>query len=80
MGGVCTVQLRCRSASPPRGNVASAEKPQIEDIVNSAVGPFEDYCDGYGNPGASGLGYVSALKLETGIGTKPLRGNLDGVS
>ena len=24
------------------------------DVVNGAVGPFDDYCDGYGNPGSSG--------------------------
>ena len=34
------------------------------DVVNGAVGPFDDYCDGYGNPGSSGTGYVSVLKLE----------------
>ncbi len=39
---------------------------KLEDIVNGAVGPFDDYADGYGNSGASGLGYISVLKLETG--------------
>ncbi len=38
-----------------------------EDVVNGAIGPFDDYCDGYGNPSASGLGYISVLKLETGL-------------
>jgi histidine decarboxylase len=38
----------------------------LEQIVNGALGPFDAYCDGYGNPGASGLGYISVLKLETG--------------
>lgn len=38
----------------------------LEQIVNGAVGPFDNYADGYGNPGASGLGYISVLKLETG--------------
>jgi histidine decarboxylase len=38
----------------------------LEEVVNGAVGPFDSYCDGYGNPGASGLGYISVLKLETG--------------
>ncbi|MEJ2718531.1 MAG: histidine decarboxylase, pyruvoyl type [Deltaproteobacteria bacterium] len=38
----------------------------LEEVVNGALGPFDSYCDGYGNPGASGLGYVSVLKLETG--------------
>ncbi len=39
---------------------------KLEDVVNGAVGPFDDYADGYGNAGASGLGYISVLKLETG--------------
>jgi len=38
----------------------------LQDVVNGAVGPFDHYCDGYGNPGSSGLGYVSVLKLQTG--------------
>jgi len=39
----------------------------IEDVVNGALGPFDFYSDGYGNPGASGIGYVSVLTLETGL-------------
>ncbi len=38
----------------------------LDDVVDGAVGPFEEYCDGYGNVGSSGLGYVSVLKLQTG--------------
>ncbi len=37
-----------------------------EDVVDGAIGPFTSYCDGYGNPGSSGLGYISVLKLQTG--------------
>ncbi len=36
------------------------------EIINGAISPFQKYSDGYGNPGASGLGYVSVLKLEIG--------------
>lgn len=39
---------------------------KLEEVVDGAVGPFELYCDGYGNAGSSGLGYISALKLQTG--------------
>ena len=46
-----------------------------DEVVNGAIGPFDDYCDGYGNPGASGLGYISVLKLSTGTVVK----NLDTV-
>ena len=43
------------------------------DVINGAIGPFDDYCDGYGNPGASGIGYVSVLKLSTGSFSGPKR-------
>jgi histidine decarboxylase len=49
------------------------------EIVNGAVGPFEDYCDGYGNPGASGLGYISVLKLATGTVRKSMDSVLEGI-
>ncbi|MFQ5952815.1 MAG: histidine decarboxylase, pyruvoyl type [Candidatus Omnitrophota bacterium] len=39
---------------------------KLNDIVNGAIGPFDLYCDGYGNAGSSGLGYISVLKLQTG--------------
>lgn len=45
----------------------SNESLIIGDVVNGAVGPFDFYSDGYGNPGASGIGYVSVLTLETGL-------------
>lgn len=35
-------------------------------IVNP-VGPYGNYCDGYGQPGELGLGYVSTMKLATGL-------------
>jgi histidine decarboxylase len=47
-------------------NEKSRKVLSLQDIVNGAVGPFDFYCDGYGNPGSSGLGYVSVLKLQTG--------------
>ena len=39
---------------------------KLEEVLKGAVGPFDNYCDGYGNAGSSGLGYVSVLKLQTG--------------
>ncbi|MGZ5029310.1 MAG: histidine decarboxylase, pyruvoyl type [Methylobacter sp.] len=38
----------------------------LSEIVRHAVGPFDAYCDGYGNPGANGTGYVSVLTLHVG--------------
>ena len=47
-----------------RSNTRSMSLP---DVVNGAVGPFDPYCMGYLNPGASGYGYISTLKLSTGV-------------
>jgi hypothetical protein len=49
------------------------------EIVSGAVGPFDDYCDGYGNPGASGLEYISVLKLSTGMVAKTMDQGLEGI-
>jgi len=38
-----------------------------ENIDKTAIGPFKKYCDGYGCPGAEGNGYVSVLKVSTGV-------------
>jgi len=58
---------------------ASAETLSLKDAVNGAVGPFDSYCDGYGNPGASGLGYVSVLTLETGLVSKDMDEVLESI-
>lgn len=36
-------------------------------ILKNAVSPFDQYCDGFSSPGASGNGYVTAITLEVGI-------------
>ena len=36
----------------------------------TAISPYDDYCDGYGMPGATGNGYVSVLKVSTGVTDK----------
>lgn len=51
----------------------------LEEMVNGAVGPFDSYCDGYGNVGASGLGYISVLKLETGKTPMDMDNLLEGI-
>ena len=48
----------------------------LADIVSGAIGSLGKFCDGYGNPGARGLGYLTVLKLE--IGEAPL-GEMDEV-
>jgi histidine decarboxylase len=52
---------------------------KLEDVVNGAVGPFENHADGYGNSGASGLGYVSVLKLQTGKVKADMDETLEGI-
>ena len=50
---------------------------KLEEIVEGAVGPFDEWCDGYGNSGATGNSYISVLKLETGYKlswSRPFRG------
>ncbi len=51
----------------------------LEEVVDGAVGPFDDCADGYGNSGASGLGYISVLKLETGIVKHDMDEGLEGI-
>ncbi|NOZ25690.1 MAG: histidine decarboxylase [Nitrospirae bacterium] len=36
-------------------------------VINGAVGSEDDFCMGYLNPGASGNGYISTLKLSVGM-------------
>ena len=31
------------------------------------IGPYQNYCSGYGEPGWQGLGYVSTMKLAAGL-------------
>jgi len=51
----------------------------LEEIVEGAVGPFDEFCDGYGNSGATGNSYISVLKLETGTVEKRLDHILEGI-
>ena len=51
----------------------------LKTVVKGAVGPFDAYCDGYGNPGSSGLGYISVLKLQTGMVRKDMDNVLEGI-
>ncbi|WP_039045347.1 histidine decarboxylase, pyruvoyl type [Plesiomonas shigelloides] len=48
-------------------------------IDKTAISPFDQYCDGYGAPGAQGLGYVSVLKVSSGSVYKTDDDLLDGI-
>jgi histidine decarboxylase len=48
-------------------------------VVSGAVSPFTKYCDGYGNNGASGNGYISVLTLGVGVVTSDMDPGLEGI-
>lgn len=48
-------------------------------IDKTAISPYENYCDGYGAPGAQGNGYVSVLKVSVGTVEKTDNFLLDGI-
>jgi histidine decarboxylase len=51
----------------------------VDAIDKTAIAPFKRYCDGYGRPGAKGIGYVSVLKVSTGVVEKTDDALLDGI-
>ncbi len=51
----------------------------LKEVVDGSIGPFEQYCDGYGNYGTNGFGYISALTLSTGKVLKKLDHVLEGI-
>lgn len=72
----CFFSISVCHAEKPGGEPAL---PNLPKVVNGAVGPFNKYCDGYGNPGASGLGYISAMTLDIGIAEGDLDTVLNGI-
>jgi histidine decarboxylase len=42
------------------------------DVVKGAIAPYSAQCDGYGNPGAGGSGYVAVVTLKTAQTPKEL--------
>ncbi len=39
----------------------------LASVINGAVGTERNFCMGYGNPGSSGNGYISTIKLSVGL-------------
>lgn len=39
----------------------------IEKKCSGAISPYDNYCDGFGSPGASGNNYLTGIVLEVGI-------------
>ena len=48
-------------------------------IDRTAISGFDNYCDGYARPGATGIGYVSVVKVATGVVEKTDDMLLDGI-
>jgi hypothetical protein len=76
----------CVACGFPGVSVCHAEKPGSEPalpslaaVMNGAIGPFDKYCDGYGNTGASGLGYICAMTLDIGMVEQDMDTVLDGI-
>jgi histidine decarboxylase len=65
----------CHAGKPGKEPVL----PNLATIVNGAIGPFDKYCDGYGNPGASGLGYICAMTLGIGMVEQDMDDVLNGI-
>lgn len=57
-----TVKTNRTIATGP-GEYRIMHRPHID---KTAISPYDDYCDGYGMPGATGNGYVNVLKVSTG--------------
>jgi histidine decarboxylase len=58
---------------------SNAMRPGSDAFDHRAIGPFANYCDGYGRPGAEGLGYVCVLKVATATVEKTDDALLDGI-
>lgn len=54
-------------------------RPRAVEFDHRAIGPFASFCDGYGRPGAQGLGYVCVLKVATATVEKSDDALLDGI-
>lgn len=67
--------LMAKKASAGAGQAESAS----QGFDQTAIGPFDKYCDGYGRPGAKGLGYVCVLKVSTGVVKKNDDTLVDGI-
>ena len=71
------------SASAPAGATgggsSAAQSVSEPAVATGAVGPFVQYCDGYGNNGASGNSYISVLTLGAGVVESDLDPGLEGI-
>jgi histidine decarboxylase len=71
----------CLAGGACSGTAALSSEQSVSPsaVVTGAVGPFVQYCDGYGNNGASGNGYISVLTLGAGVVETALDPVLDGI-
>ena len=55
------------------------EKMRTPHIDRTAISPYDQWCDGYGMPGAYGNGYVNVLKVSCGAVDKTQDALIDGI-
>lgn len=55
------------------------EKMRTPHIDRTAISPYDQWCDGYGMPGAYGNGYVNVLKVSCGAVDKTQDDLIDGI-
>lgn len=55
------------------------EKMRTPHIDRTAISPYDQWCDGYGMPGAYGNGYVNVLKVSCGTVEKTKDALIDGI-
>ncbi len=72
---LCLVVWSCYVMAGP----LSEPSISVRAVAKGAVGPFNQYCDGYGNNGASGNGYISVLTLGAGIVESDMDPVLEGI-
>ena len=71
-----TEEERNRTVAAGVGKRIPMRAPHID---KTAISPYDDFCDGYGMPGACGNGYVAALKVSTGAVKKTDDVLIDGI-
>lgn len=59
--------------------VGKHDKRSTPHIDKTAISPYDQWCDGYGMPGANGNGYVNVLKVSCGAIDKTDDALIDGI-
>ncbi len=69
-------ERRNREIARAKNKKISIRAPHVD---KTAISPYDNYCDGYGMPGAYGNGYVNVLKVSAGTVKKTNDELIDGI-